>query len=121
MQKIWFSLLVTAGVLFSNYACFYDSEEELYGTTGGCDTTNIRYSVEVQTLLQNNCYSCHTVNSNVSGFPFETYETLLPYAQNGQLVSRINDAGNPMPPTGLLPDCDREKIEAWVNAGAPKN
>ena len=121
MQKFWFLLLVLASSLLSVQSCYYDNEQDLYGGVDGCDTTAVKYSAQVTNLLENNCYACHSVASDVAGSPFDTYETLLPLAQSGKLVERINDAANPMPPTGLMPDCDRLKIEAWVNAGALKN
>ncbi len=103
-------------------SCYYDNEEDLYGGAGGCDTTSVRYSGEVQNILQNQCYSCHAVSSNVAGSPFDTYATLKPYAEDGTLLSRINTPGpGQMPPTGLMNACDRQKIEAWVKAGALDN
>ncbi|MBK8554704.1 MAG: hypothetical protein IPL65_02510 [Lewinellaceae bacterium] len=102
-------------------SCWYDNEEALYGGDLGCDTVNVRYSVEVRGIMQNNCYSCHSTSSNVSGFPFDDYAGLKAYAENGGLVGRMNDQLSPMPPTGLLSACDRAKIEAWVKAGAPEN
>lgn len=111
---IWALLALPTG-------CTYDNEEELYGPVTSCDTTGMRYSVEIKDILQANCYSCHTVASNVSGYPFEDYETLRAYALSGTLVARINDPINPMPQGGLMSLCNREKIAAWVNAGAPNN
>ena len=102
-------------------ACTYYNEEDLYGPQTTCDTTALRYSVEIKEILQANCYSCHTVASNISGYPFEDYETLHDYATSGKLVERINDPINPMPQSGVMSLCNREKIAAWVNAGAPNN
>ncbi|MCB0527167.1 MAG: hypothetical protein KDC65_01760, partial [Saprospiraceae bacterium] len=102
--------------------CFYDNEEDLYGTgTTPCDTVNMRYSVEIKQILQDNCYDCHlpSLPATYSGIPFETYDQLKVVALNGQLVERINSAAAPMPQTGLMLPCNREKMEAWVNAGAP--
>ena len=101
--------------------CAYDNEEELYGPVETCDTTNMRYSVEIKEILEQECYSCHTVANNISGYPFEEFETFHDYAVNGTLVQRINDHINPMPQTGLMDLCKRQKIEAWVNAGALNN
>jgi hypothetical protein len=115
-------LLLLLAVFAVPSGCYYDNEEDLYGGPGGCDTTDVRYSVDVLNILENQCYSCHTTSSNVAGSPFETYSALKVYADNGKLVSLINTPGvNQMPPTGLLPECDRRKIEAWVKAGAPDN
>ena len=102
-------------------ACYYDNEEELYPGGTVCDTSNVRYSVEVLNIVENNCYSCHSQGSNVSGFPFDSYAALRDYALNGKLVERTNDAISPMPQGGLLPDCQRAVLRAWVNAGAPNN
>lgn len=126
MKKTTFlslSLLMLFALLTVPTACFYDNEEDLYGGDGGstCDTTAMSYANDILPILQANCYSCHTEASNVSGNPFDTYAKLKNYVNAGRVVARINDPTNPMPPTGLLPQCDRDKIEAWVNAGAPNN
>ena len=102
-------------------ACTYYNEEDLYGPPAACDTAAMRYSVEIKEILQANCYSCHTVASNVSGYPFEDFSVLQEYALNGKLVERINDPINPMPQGGLMNLCNRQKIASWVNAGAPNN
>lgn len=101
--------------------CAYDNEEELYGPVESCDTTGMRYSVEIKQILQDNCYSCHTETANISGYPFEDFEILRNYAVTGTLVTRINDHITPMPQSGLMDLCKRQKIEAWVNAGALNN
>lgn len=128
MKKLIFSikkwiypalLLASIAGLSTQSACYYDNEEDLYGIAQ-CDTANIRYSVEVAKILQDNCYSCHSTSSNVAGSPFETYDRLRPFAQSN-LVARMKDAANPMPPLGRLRDCDIAKVEAWVKAGAPNN
>lgn len=124
MKSVFFCfslLLVMASVVFTA-GCYYDNEEDLYGAPGGCDTTDVRYAGDVLAILQNQCYSCHAVSSNVAGSPFDTYATLKPYAQDSTLLSRINTPGpGQMPPTGLMNACDRQKIEAWIKAGALDN
>jgi cytochrome c5 len=97
--------------------CYFDNEEDLYGTTG-CDTTTVKYSTTVTSILENNCYGCHEGNVDI---PFGTYDQLLPYIQNGKVLDRMRDAQNPMPPTGVLDPCSVNKIAAWVNAGAQNN
>lgn len=103
--------------------CYWDNEEELYGTDpANCDTTGIRYSVEIKAILQNNCSSCHTAaGSTYSGISYETYDQFRTVALNGKLLDRINNQSAPMPQTGLMSVCNRQKIEAWVKAGAPNN
>lgn len=126
MLKRSFFILLTAA-FFSFLAvlpsgCYYDNEEDLYaGGTGACDTVSVSYSADIQPILAANCYECHSDGSNVAGFTFDAHAELKNYADGGSLVARINDASNPMPPSGLLSSCDREKIEAWVKAGAANN
>lgn len=101
--------------------CYYDNEEDRFPDST-CDTTNVRYSVEIKQILQNNCYKCHKPGgSNYSDIPFETYNQVKAIADNGKLVARTNDANAPMPQEGLMSLCNRLKIEAWVKAGAPNN
>ncbi|MEO6038615.1 MAG: hypothetical protein ABIQ93_09380 [Saprospiraceae bacterium] len=111
---IWAFLVLPAG-------CTYYNEVDLYGAPAPCDTIGMRYSGEIKAILEANCYSCHSVANNVSGYPFEEFDIIHDYAVAGTLVARINDPILPMPQTGLMNICDRQKIEAWVNAGAPNN
>ena len=115
-----FGLFLLIAVLPS--ACYYDNRTELYGDdAANCDTVALQYSADVLQILQNNCYSCHSQSSNIAGFPFDTYNQLKSYADNGTLVNRINSVSSPMPPSGLMSLCDRLKIEAWVRDGAKNN
>jgi cytochrome c5 len=108
------ALLLTA---LSLPNCYYDSEEELYGTAN-CDTTAVKYSTTVNSILENNCYGCHKGTVDI---PFGTYDELKVFADAGTLLNRMRDASNPMPPTGVLDACTINKIDAWVKAGALNN
>jgi len=104
--------------------CYHDNEEDRFPDTM-CDTANMRYSVEIKQILEDNCYKCHLPSSpTYSGISFETYNQVKVVADNGKLVDRTNNAGAPMPPSsegGLMSICNRDKIRAWVKAGAPNN
>lgn len=125
MKKTLFAcglLAATLLMLSTPSGCYYDNEEDRFpGAT--CDTADMRYSVEIKQILQDNCYRCHLSSSaTFSGIPFDTYEQIKAVADNGKLVTRINDANLPMPQDeGLMSLCNRQKIEAWVKAGAPNN
>lgn len=115
--------LIFASIVLGPSACYYDNEEDLYGTApGGCDTVGMRFSVEVKAIFDANCARCHVPGSaQYSGIPLATHAQMEAAAKNGKLVGRINNASSPMPPSGLMPACDRARIEAWVRAGAPNN
>ena len=118
---------IIKGLLFSMViisSCYYDNEEELYPSTM-CITENMSLETNIVPILQNNCYSCHSVaaapaNRNVI---LEGYDELIKYVNNEQLVSAIRHESNyPMPQNApMLNNCDISKIESWVNAGALDN
>ena len=111
--------------------CYYDTEEELYpdsGKTTTCDTTNVRYSVEVKTILDAKCNStaCHGGSSNPSGIPLDNYANVKAYldVEKAQLISSIVQDGNAsnMPKNASkLVDCDINMIKTWINKGYPEN
>jgi predicted CXXCH cytochrome family protein len=119
ISTVLFLLFFALSVPFS---CYYDNEEELYGVQNGvCDTATVKYSTFIKPLMDNQCVSCHSATGSQSDYVLDTYEAVKISATDGALVLRTNDTGSPMPQSGLLPACDRSKIEAWVKAGAPNN
>jgi hypothetical protein len=74
----------------------------------------------VKTLIQNNCA--------LSGCHGDTQQPLFLIGQcvivtNGPLINERAVIGtpSPMPPTGLLPASERQKITDWINAGGHFN
>lgn len=118
-------MALCAMVLTFPPGCYYDNEQDLYGSGTPCDTTNVSYATFIQPLLQDHCYKCHKeTEPEFSGYILEGYDHAKDYALSGKMADRTNNAANPMPPLsegGLLPDCDRQKILSWIRAGAPQN
>lgn len=121
----YLGLALAVLLLVAPAGCYYDNEEDLYGTGMPCDTASVSYSGFIQPLLQNKCYKCHKASEPLfSGYVLEGYDATKNYANSGKIGDRTNNVANPMPPLsegGLLPDCDRQKILAWIRAGAPNN
>lgn len=118
------SVIGTFVLLLLPNGCYWDNEEDLYGPdpTTNCDTTALRFSVEIRQIMQENCDKCHfSTSPTFSGIPFETHAEFKVVADNGKLLNRINNQAMPMPETGLMSLCNRLKIEAWVKAGSPNN
>jgi mono/diheme cytochrome c family protein len=90
-----------------------------------CDTTNVRYSVEVVAILSASCYSCHAAPaSSGGGIVLNNYSSLKPWATNSKLYHVINQTSgySPMPKGGSkLASCDIAKIRTWIRNGAPNN
>ncbi|MCU0429708.1 MAG: hypothetical protein MUF42_07015 [Cytophagaceae bacterium] len=118
-------LLATSGLLLS--ACYYNNEEELYGSKVLCDTSDSSYSQSVLPILQQRCLSCHgasTFATMTNGTNLDGYNEIKVQVDNGLLLKVINhQAGaTPMPYNGTkLSDCEIKKITNWINAGAKNN
>jgi hypothetical protein len=118
-RLLFFSLLLC----FTNLSCYYDSEEDLYPNVT-CDTTNVKYSVEIKAIINNNCIGCHSAAANQGDIQLENHADVLKYANNGRLLGSIKHAATYVAmPTGApkLSDCNISKVEAWINAGSPNN
>lgn len=114
--------------------CYYHKADQQYpSTNNGCDTTVVRYTVEIKSILDANCKTCHDENgaNTVSGFNLYDYSTISSLALDGQftygtLLSAVMHTGGApeMPePEGSpkLQDCDINMIAAWVHNGAQNN
>jgi PBP1b-binding outer membrane lipoprotein LpoB len=90
-----------------------------------CDTTNVRYSVEIVGILNASCNSCHAAPaSSGSGIVLNNYTSLKPWANNNTLYHVVNHTPgfSPMPKGGAkIASCDIAKIRTWIRNGAPNN
>ena len=120
------ALLITV-LMFSR--CYYDKTQVQYPASN-CDTANVSYSTDIISILDAACQSCHKGASSSSGINLYDYATIKSLALDGKyaygsLLSSVSFQGgnpNPMPQSGnQLPQCDINKIRAWVNRGAPDN
>lgn len=71
----------------------------------------------VKQLVQTNCVSCHNASQSEGGINFTVDCNIV--NNSARIKARAVD-GNPsiMPPTGALPQSEKDKITAWINAGA---
>lgn len=111
--------------LIAVLSCSKTSEDKLMNTIA-CDTTSVKYSVDIKSILQNSCYSCHgnTSSGSGAGIVLEGYSNLTKWVANGILIGNVTHAnGFVAMPYGLpkLPDCEVNKIIAWVHQGALNN
>lgn len=108
-------------------SCYYDNEQDLYGTdVTTCDTTNATYSLKVATIIDNKCLNCHS-NANYDnlggGTPLEGYDNIAQYAGDNLLGTIEHSSGcSAMPKgSGKIPDCEITIIKMWIDAGYPNN
>ena len=118
---IAFALLIIVGL--TQTACYYDNEKDLYGD-GLCDTTAVRYSIDVKPIVDANCVSCHAPGGQQEGSPLLTYDDVVKYTGvmgSSALVDRTNGTSSLMPPSGKMSACNIAIIAAWVSQGSLNN
>ncbi len=101
------------------------------GTTGGATTggtepplpTTVTHTQLISTnvnlnVLNRACVSCHSGANPRAGLNLSNYTS----ARNAAalMVDRMNDSLNPMPPTGMLSERDRDLVRIWQTGGAPQ-
>jgi mono/diheme cytochrome c family protein len=69
-------------------------------------------------LFKDNCFSCHTGATAAGALDLSVFAQAKGAA--ALIKARVNNAANPMPKGGLLPQAQRDQISAWVDAGAPQ-
>jgi mono/diheme cytochrome c family protein len=69
-------------------------------------------------IFTNSCFKCHSGATPSGGLDLTSYTAAKAAATN--IKTRINNANNPMPTGGLLPQAQRDTISAWVDQGAPQ-
>jgi hypothetical protein len=119
LQKL---LILFASILISQ-SCTYNNLEDLRPQPSSCDTLNINFSNDIQTIFNDNCIVCHNGPTPPAGFNFENYENIVSVAETGRLLGAIKhlEGYSPMPKNAnQLDSCSIIKIEAWINANYPK-
>lgn len=105
--------------------CYRDNEEDLYPSSGTCDTTGATYAITVAPVLQaHGCISCHSGTAPSGNISLQNFASVKAVAQNGKLFGSLDHSPgfSPMPKGGnKLSACTINKIKAWIDAGALNN
>lgn len=116
---------LATSILLLSTSCYYDNKEDLYLIVEGgeCNTTNITYTSTVQSIIENQCISCHKQGNASGNVALDNYTKVKQYAENGLLMGSIrHESGySAMPPGGSLSNCNIQQLEAWIAAGSPEN
>lgn len=130
MKKILIAAIsfIACALIFES--CYYDKADQQYpAISNSCDTNNVRFNVEIKSILDANCKPCHDGSNSISGIDLYNYTIISGFALDGQftygtlLSAVMHQGGAPEMPKGepKLQDCDINKIAAWVHAGAQNN
>lgn len=77
----------------------------------------VSFKTQILPMLKTNCVSCHGPTLQNSGIRVDTYANV---SANLAAVTDVLVNGG-MPPTGPLPDDDRQLFQTWVDQGALNN
>ncbi len=126
-KKLSFFTLLIFLVIHFALSCTKASEEgQIKPPPLDCDSTAMKYTLNIVPILQFNCYSCHGIGNTAGsgGILLEGYNNIQAYATNGTLAGVItHTAPYPSMPYQLpkLDDCPINKILDWIHQGAPNN
>ncbi|MGZ5286471.1 MAG: hypothetical protein ACXWV0_03775 [Flavisolibacter sp.] len=109
-------------IIFLLAGCYYDVEEELYGS---CQTGTVTFSTTINNILvSNSCLGCHSGPTSSGNINLDGYQNVKAKVDDGSLFGSISHANGfvPMPQgASKLTNCDISKVKAWIDAGAPDN
>ena len=114
--KTAFSFLI----LFSLFSCANDSQEELALQVERDENQLITYNLDVAPLLARRCFQCHddpTANGAPSRSAWVNFSVVR--ANAAAINGRI--ANGTMPPSGGLPQAERDLIAQWIEDGMLEN
>lgn len=119
-------LISISVILFFLSSCYYDKEDQLYPSSGICDTAApATYAITMVPLFQQYCYSCHGgTAASGGGILMGTYAKDKAMALNGSLYGSISHASGYSPmPKGLnkMTVCQISKIKKWIDGGSLNN
>lgn len=114
-------ILLVALPMLALGGCYYDNEEELY--PGACAVGDATitgwYTNNVEPLLQSRCAipGCHVPGGTGPG-DFNQYVEVKARVDDGTFQEQVFVL-RAMPQGGALSSCELQKLQAWVDAGAP--
>ena len=104
------------------FSCSNDNEEEYFGVSE-CNTEDIYYNAleddrSIATIISDKCLGCHGPNASI---PLDY--NMISFYNLSDIVNGIDPYVPQMPPmtSPQLTDCEKEKIDNWINNNMPEN
>lgn len=97
-------------------ACQTDEDDDTAQQTA----TQVTYA-DVESIFSSNCLGCHNATLNAGNLHLSNYAEIKEATENGNVLSRINSADNPMPTSGLMSQENRDLIQDWADGGFLEN
>jgi mono/diheme cytochrome c family protein len=116
MTKFKISALLLLSFLMFNCTSAILEDEEI-----APPPMTVKYNDEVKNITSANCVSCHGGSTPQAGLDLSSYVNVRSAVENGNLLNRINNQANPMPPSGILSSSTRALVDQWVADGYLEN
>lgn len=75
---------------------------------------DISYESHIKPIMAEYCVSCHSGWQASANLHLNTYAAVKKRAEEGTLLKRVNDKNSPMPPMGLMPPKERQRLAEWA-------
>ena len=118
MKLSHFLLPLTFAFIALSTSCEYTNKDKLLANSGVCDTSNVKYSTTISTMMTNYCTNCHGGSSPSGGINLEGYSNMSIYAAAS--LSAMKDGSMPQG-SSKLDDCTINKLERWILNGSKNN
>ena len=104
-------------------SCYYDNKEDMYGTSGPCDTSNVSYTTHIKPLMDQQCVGCHGATAPSAGISLHDYASVQASVNSGRFIGSVRwDVGySPMPKGGTKwTPCQIQQLLTWYHNGMPQ-
>lgn len=115
---------LAAGFVVLMNSCAKESEEDILGGYVYCKDSLVSFSENVQPILNQDCVSCHNVNSAENGVELDSYEGVTLSVTPQLLMDVINHANGEVPMPNNKPklnECKIATIQKWIDEGQLNN
>ena len=101
-------------------SCSYNDFENDCPTAFECDTLLVSFELDIEPIINQNCFSCHSGSAPSGNVLLENYTQVSDSIYKIiEVISLEENSSNLMPPGGKLPNCSIEQIEQWIEDGMP--
>lgn len=80
----------------------------------------VAYSHDIAPLVASYCTTCHRGKDPSAGLVLDSYDAVKDEVESGELLARIHDELDPMPPVGRMSSRQRQLFEDWKEGGYVK-
>ena len=77
----------------------------------------VTYNDDIKSIMDDNCISCHGTVNPSANLSLTNYSLVKNSTENGNLIARMNNITNPMPPNGILSEATRALVDEWKGDG----